>query len=683
MTMGRWHMAHNAQQKTVSTLSTDIKHLHVDTHPLKNTGMMIRSLVRGSLKRKRTLLGNVFCARGIYSAYDCPQQLACFDTVLLKRNLDRRYSSSVSNRFQKDLSSEVQVYSSLERFSTDSSRSLLETVQEWFETRKRKPKDESSSLTPQAMMKWIDQTATSRKDRDLPLSQVYSIILDGALIMDSKDPSIRAKFCESVLRRIISHHRDDETDSVNVTHAFHKVMKTYCDARDIPSAERLLHELERLANTTTRPTARPTQESYTLVLAAWAKRGAPREAESVLSWMQSRGFQPSQANLDSCLNAWIKSGDSQAGPRSELLVLKMQEKILGQNEKDESGFFIQKSFGKVLDAWRSSRRNDAAERSEHILRLMQELDQSNTTTDSTKMTIDSYTTVMRTWSLSGAKQAPEKIGALLDDLVARVGLASLSAKDAKHLYANLLTAWAKSGRQDAPDRATAILEELQEKNATGDLSITLDTSLYNTVLHVYAKAGDGPRAEHVLRILLEEYLKGNQSHRPDINTFNSVLLAWSKSLDRGLAAERAESVFRRLQALERQGEVRLNIVSYNALLAALSGTSNVETARRGQVYLRQAEDRFANGDASCKPTAVTYTKAILLWTHVNTPEAFAQAQALLDKMLSRDKDASCRPSSATWRAFLSILQHNSHVPDRQERILQAQLAMEQLGRRKR
>jgi len=145
---------------------------------------------------------------------------------------------------------------------------------------------------------------------------------------------------------------------------------------------------------------------------------------------------------------------------------------------------------------------------------------------------------------------------------------------------------------------------------------------------------------------------------------NLVLLAWGRSPNKdGNTFKRAEQFF--VETTEHHS-IMPDVVTYNALLAALNGVSIAkprDAAMRGEEYLQQLDDLSSRGvEQTCRPNTVTYNQAISLWSNVKTndpaiEEAVARAQALLDDMIRRFKagERDLRPNEQTWKAFSSVL----------------------------
>jgi pentatricopeptide repeat protein len=389
-------------------------------------------------------------------------------------------------------------------------------------------------------------------------------------------------------------------------------------------------------------------------------------------------LRPTKDQFESCLNAWVKAATPTSGQRAELILLKMQELFEKQWDTKPS---VQ-SFSKVVEAWANSRHPDATLRADAIVQIMHEMDWSKESAADmglfAKSMADTYLQAMKLWSWSTDRKALERCAALLQQFDQSIGFGNIPLVKLQRMYAVLIATWAQSGRPDMVPQSEALLIELRMRQTSNETRPDWDYSIYHSMLQVYAKSGDGEKAETVFRYILFEYLQRNEaigaspdSVGLDAKSLNSVLLAWSKSGD-PMAALRAETLFLQVQDLRRSGRVilRLDVVTYNALLSALSGTTDEAMARRGMEYFRQMAQ-----EATCRPTTNTYSKAILLWRNICSPEALETAQMLLDEM--RFGESNFEPDAAAFTAFQSVLQSSTlSYSERRRRLQEIQLQME-------
>lgn len=601
---------------------------------------------------------------------------------------------------------------------------MLQTITDnWLERRQRKQRHHLASKmnsnvakqlrlmrTAEEMIDWIRQSGIP------PNVATYQTLVEGVTVEGSEGQKLgQAVFAHSLLDRILervatdlqSIHNDniDPLEYSDLSRTFLKVMSCYCRANDISSAQELLTRLEEWQEEHKNNEIFPVKDTnYTIVLNAWARAGRPREAEEVWRRMLKRasGSKEDSAillrriryTLESLLNAWVTSCDRLAGQRAELLLVKMIEL---HDEARRSRTTVDTkpnitSFSKAVAAWANSRHNDAPQRADDLLRLMHDMDwttEQAAAGNFQRTMASSYLIVMKMWSSSKDKRAPEKCRNLLLSLDGSLGLSNVEQITLQKMYAALIWAWARSGRPDAATNVQDIFLHMEKHREPGGLFATegpfrWHADVHSALLRVYSRTGEGVKAETLLKRMMVEYInlerRGKRGLVNPMNTlnFNEVLLAWSKSRDKAEGARRAEKLF--LQMTEGT-DIKPDVVSYNALLSALSRSVNTETARRGERYFRQLQQKESTVG---RPNSVTYTRAILLWSNIRTPEALDRAQALLAEMIASN-DPSMQPDVKTYKAFLPILEKSEHLPDevKRRRVKEIEQAMERLGYRKR
>jgi pentatricopeptide repeat protein len=533
----------------------------------------------------------------------------------------------------------------------------------------------------QEMLQWVE----SMRPQLHPNLSTYQTLLDGYLKLPG-DMNVAVSLLQSMLQFIVKKHscEDDSSQSslnadaleiTSVLYSFHKVMSLFCKGDHAAWAERLLRDLERVTYDNKIPLI--AHESYSIVIAGWAKNGKPREAEHVLYSMMNRmdktlnptdsKIMPKKTSFESCLNSWVAYPTRSAGQRAELLVLKMQE--LCENGYDTKPTY--KTFSKIVKAWVNSKHEHALTRVDTILQTLERMDWSDEDNPYNGKTVaETYLEVMRLCSFKDRnKESVKKCVELFSRLDGVMGLKNVDYDILQRMYAALIFTWAQSDLPETAVRVQEIFEDVDAQHkkrfaeASDEVHPHLHVSVYQALLHAFARSGSGYQAENILKRMMQEYLdlkdKSDESvnvNKVDTKSFNSVLLAWSKSSDPD-AQVRAEKLFRQMCQLQtsKHMKVRLDVVSYNAVLATLSDSSDEQTARRGDGYFRQM---LASNDPSCRPTTVTYTKAISLWSQIGTQEALRRAQELLEEMNS-SSDKKIKPNALAYKAFLSVVKKSS------------------------
>jgi pentatricopeptide repeat protein len=164
-------------------------------------------------------------------------------------------------------------------------------------------------------------------------------------------------------------------------------------------------------------------------------------------------------------------------------------------------------------------------------------------------------------------------------------------------YTNVIVAWSRSKDHKAAYRAQALLDE---------------------IVQLYSGGGD------------EKYMSMQPSKVP----YTAVIAAWSKSRDWN-AGQRALTL---LQQMKAYGTTFCspNAMTYSACITALSGQGQRKNDNNGgaEVALKlldECQERFATGDATCRPDTVVYTAVISTLAKSNG-DYHEQAQGLLQEM---------------------------------------------------
>ena len=516
-----------------------------------------------------------------------------------------------------------------------------------------------------------------------PNSTTFRLLIEGTRLhaaVRMTNPLARAELLDDLAKQLLVHFQK-EVDSLkhqrseqeDVLESIHKVMTAWVQANRVKQAEWWLHQLEK------DPRIKPTYDTYTIVLAGWAKHRVPQKAEAILERMQRQPqVRITRSNFESCLNAWMAGNAAAAGPRCEILVLQMNDLYWAGKLDQPPGL---STMVKVVRAWVEGKSRGAAGRAHGVLRLLLELlatdklEVSSREKDDTLLVADAYLYVMKAWSLSKDAKSLLKTFELwreLQEYMTAQGHPVLPQNVTQKLFHHLMTALMRSNTPKNRDRAERIAKELSSTQG-----LVWDRPACNAILSVYAKTGDGRCAEQFLRqVMLDEL----SCCEPDTKSFNSVLLAWSKSDDANARAK-AEELFLEMRKRSNKSTDQLpDVVTYNALLAALAGTTDIETALRGEQYFLELKRFYKEtGNNLCRPSAVTYTKAISLWSHVSRPEALERAQAILDEMLARvDRgERHLEPTVSTYNAFMRVLKR-SCAPDKADRIRRIEDAIKAL-----
>ena len=484
-----------------------------------------------------------------------------------------------------------------------------------------------------------------------PHVAVFGYLID-ATVLDVKNkpkenPRIQRSYAEigeSILRTMLQHinklSREEDAifDVFQPSLLFHKVMRLYCNERQWGQAEQLLRELEDLAQERPRVFV-ASRDAYTIVLSSYARRVKPREAEHILlsNMLKRRGIVPTRENFESCLNAWAVSGTRNSGQRAELLLLQMQD-LYEQHGMTEFQPTV-KTVSKAIAAWVNSKHPEAMARAESVLSTMYAVKAESMAEDGLSKTLaDTHVLVSKLWSHSKKPEAPEKCRGCLELLRDKVSLDAVSPLTVQKLYAALIFSWAESKRRDIQSQVRSILVEMRRADPPVGFSgnsPNLSSPLYHALFYAYAKTGDVKSAEYLLKIMIRDHDQRGSlcpksqvianripPPKPDVKSFNCVLLAWSRS-NRPDAANECLKLLDYMDKVEDELPLRKNIVTYNTVLATLATTNSASMAYRGHCRFLELIK------SGLEPTRVTFVAALGLWTNIGTVAAVHRTEELV------------------------------------------------------
>jgi len=405
-------------------------------------------------------------------------------------------------------------------------------------------------------------------------------------------------------------------------------------------------------------------ECYNAVLRCWAKAAEDAGPESAI------GSSSSSSN---------SRRKKTAGERAEALLREMMD---DSTSKKNHEFEIHStkpnsfSYNMVVDAYANEGNPYRAE--DLYLEMMSRARENRNNNDIKQQEIEqqqqqpnetSLNTVLKAWanrSRVGDPRAPERAEAIMRWTIDWNSEASSSGgngvvvKPTIVSYNTVLYCWALRGETD---RAESILRELENP----------DILSYNTVMNAFAEAGDGSRAEALFVKMLEGCVRDQQHRqndnavvvafgvRPDVQTFSTVIKAWSRSKDPA-APERAEMLLKQMEDMSSDcghgndwEKIRPNIVTYNTVLSSWARSGRPDAGERAESIL---EGMMMGKNA---PDVVSFNIVLNCWAKSNHELAAERAEAILEGMLLEHQKSRQQRRSGGGELFPSpdIVSYNT------------------------
>jgi len=213
------------------------------------------------------------------------------------------------------------------------------------------------------------------------------------------------------------------------------------------------------------------------------------------------------------------------------------------------------------------------------------------------------------------------------------------------IYRALIQCWAKSRLPGSGKKAVSLLRKLRRRARNGESDMEPDTISYNQVLLSLARARRPGEAEMLLRQMFDDYQKSHRRAKPNTNSFNNVLSAWSRFKSAPYAVERAQSLLEHMQLLYESNalDVKPDRTSFNLLILCLARSPQSASAEQAEAILRFMQAEATKGDEKLQPDARTYGNVIKAW--INRAEDASKAEEILMEMCDEYKAGrnACRP----------------------------------------
>lgn len=293
-----------------------------------------------------------------------------------------------------------------------------------------------------------------------------------------------------------------------------------------------------------------------------------------------------------------------------------------------------------------------------------------------------YATVMSAWAKSKFTDRLKRADKLLHDI--REKDARSANTGVYNAYLSVLASGKGQDFQFAASIADKLLKELRDRYENGEVNVRPDYITYATVIKTWASIGHDLRASEILRLMLDDYMGGNTSAKPDLQCFNSVLAAFQRS-ERFDAPERAIAFLENMQTLSQDGFLRIqpDVVSYTSLIATLAASKNNRTAAAEKAYgfLKQLNDRYVAGEKYLRPNFYTYNSVMNAWARAGEPE---KAESVLKEMYEdyvTRGNTSAQPKTDSFNTVIKAWAFSKRpdATERAEEVLEQMIQLSDTG----
>lgn len=236
--------------------------------------------------------------------------------------------------------------------------------------------------------------------------------------------------------------------------------------------------------------------------------------------------------------------------------------------------------------------------------------------------------------------------------------------DMKPMYDALIKTWAKSGEKGAAQRAEEILDNMQASYESGEDHLKPDMETFNLVLFAYSasKGKDTPRqAMRILQKLQDLRAEGKTDVIPNTESYSIVLKAYASSSGPN-AALLVLKLIQRMEKLSDEGfpAVRPDFKCHNVYLAALlasmtrDGGFSKKVPLKAEAYLDQM---LQNEDEEARPDVWSWNMVISAWSKSGHWEMTDRAESLVSRIeayhLECGRSEKTLPNTNTYNCLIA------------------------------
>lgn len=369
--------------------------------------------------------------------------------------------------------------------------------------------------------------------------------------------------------------------------SFVAVMHAWANRGDVESAQRAQVILDQLIRSS--ETMLLSTEAFNVCIDGWAKANQPEKAEALLDLMcDVNGVEPTEVSFNSAVHAWAKAKSHPRAPqRAEALLRRMESSTTCRPTLE--------TYTAVLDAW--SHTKQPGPKVEKLLDVLEERHADDSLFPApNKWT---YMVAIRAWAATRPldddddeeESLPATRAQALVDRMEDLARTNMSRRRALQpcpmVYAALFDVWSQSKRSDVPEQAVALFRTIPSRVFSDERS----KLVFHKVLGILAIHGRAREARRFLQEILD------LPWLPDIDSYNLVMMAYTKSPPDGNTAQEACSLLRKMES----------------------------------------EKSSSNSGASIQPTIATYIHAMVSWGNSSQPDAAEQAEALFWEVVKKSE----------------------------------------------
>ncbi|CAJ1949263.1 unnamed protein product [Cylindrotheca closterium] len=525
------------------------------------------------------------------------------------------------------------------------------TMEAWANSKSREASEKMEALLEEMKQSSVEAV---RPDR---VSYLY--VINSWVHSKSPDGPDRANALMQEMLQLYNNGNDDVVPDVSI---FSNVMVAYARRGRAKEVETLHEQLQDVYSSTGDPRFKPNADCAKALIIALSKHGAQAEAEGLLDELVERALleqdpriMPKRSYFVDVLVGWTKDRDKKrASEQSQRVLMRLLE-------LSKSGYPElmpdAKSFEKVMQAW-SKTNNPKAPMSVDTLLSRMKNEYTKTKNEAVKPNARTFELALLTWSRSRQPEAPDRAEALLQEMERTYLDGDESMRPSRGAYTTLMVTWQRSKRKNASSKVLDAFEDLRQKYIDGEIHLRPDAYVYSVVVDSFAQQGDAVGAQTIFDTMLEEYCNGNEEAKPDIESYNKLLRAYTFSKDNE-KAQKAEKLFQGIKnlglGLSPNRQTLIEMIS----VWSFSHDDPIAAEMCEQYFVELKRKNY-------EATVATYTNVINALNKSKDPTAVSRAKKLLEALIHDVEEGFVqKPFFNPYKKFLQTVSR-SNIPRRNE-----------------
>ena len=230
------------------------------------------------------------------------------------------------------------------------------------------------------------------------------------------------------------------------------------------------------------------------------------------------------------------------------------------------------------------------------------------------------------------------------------------------------------GRECA-ETCERILKRLVDERRAGNTNAIANTHTYNLIIDIWSKSGEkgaaAQRAEEILVSMQLAYHQGALEVQPDLNSFKLVLTAWARAQGEEYAPHRSQRLLEWMMTLYDSGAndaIQPDAECYEMVLSTWANSGHKDAPRKTEQLIMLMDRRYQANHSCAKPTRVHFHQVVATWsksiehnssssssskTQLNTYAALRAQDILHHMTVFARRDKDLEPSISTYGSVIS------------------------------